>query len=875
MRCTRATFQWLIISAALWAAVVVSGQELSRTQISDTLFNADGSRAEGSLSVSWQSFTAADGSTVPQNTISTEIVDGVAALSLAPNEGALPQGTAYRVRYRLRGSRPFTELWVIPDSTEPVSIAAIRVQSVPPVGTSVSMSQVSGLPAALSDKADRSGPNTFVAPQVLREDAPGSTNPLLGLQKSDGSAGVYFRLPALSGDVTYTLPPSDGAPNQALTTDGSGSLFWTSAVGGGAGSGSAYEVLQDTGSSVTQRTVANFTSGFVLSDNSGQLRTDIAPDFGIGAGTFAEGNDARLSDARTPLAHASTHTTVGGDALTPVSIGALGRTNDFMVGANSTVAVLKVQGASGQTAALQEWRDGAGSLAALVTASGAGFFREMGISAPTGGSTVSQFFEIGGLKKFALSATDGVLDVLRYDNAGSFLDRPLRVFRNGKIETTVSLDVTDATVGSGTLGLTGDYLELQGVAAPSNPAPGYGRFFLSSATGEVSVRKSSGAILSLEQGGGGGSSGFTDQGTYVDHSTLTDDVAIGCDFTGGEFAKLGVCGNDTSQPTHVVRMASGQTANGFEVRNFADEIMLEVTNEGSLSHGSGSTPFGLTSYTDDVAPTAPSIANQFTAYVDRSAGVWSWIVNGGSAQTALTVAGTQSPTNKTVDGNSNTIQSRRASDCTALADGVIGQVCADTDDGALFVCIPSAGTCDTAGEWKAQAGGGGCVVDSRVRFFAAKSKAGGFDEGSGVYNGAAGTADGLSGSDAMGLAYGEIHDLSTLEISHMIEDCYSSGDFTLEVIVTPPGSSVAGDATFDVDFLCSGSGDNAGAAMTDTGADIDVDMSVYTVQDIVILSQTFTPTGCAADEWLKVKATFDDGPEATDDPRIVGMRIHN
>jgi hypothetical protein len=37
--------------------------------------------------------------------------------------------------------------------------------------------------------------------------------------------------------------------------------------------------------------------------------------FGTGAGTFAEGNDSRLSDARTPTAHASTHVTGGTDKI--------------------------------------------------------------------------------------------------------------------------------------------------------------------------------------------------------------------------------------------------------------------------------------------------------------------------------------------------------------------------------------------------------------------------------------------------------------------------------------------------------------------------------------------------------------------------------
>lgn len=47
---------------------------------------------------------------------------------------------------------------------------------------------------------------------------------------------------------------------------------------------------------------------------------------GTTAGTVAAGDDSRLSDARTPTAHASTHAAAGSDAVSPASIGAVAST---------------------------------------------------------------------------------------------------------------------------------------------------------------------------------------------------------------------------------------------------------------------------------------------------------------------------------------------------------------------------------------------------------------------------------------------------------------------------------------------------------------------------------------------------------------------
>ena len=66
----------------------------------------------------------------------------------------------------------------------------------------------------------------------------------------------------------------------------------------------------------------------------GTLEADrtLTVSYGTAAGTACQGNDARLSNARTPTAHKPTHKTGGTDALTPADIGAVPTTIQVIAG---------------------------------------------------------------------------------------------------------------------------------------------------------------------------------------------------------------------------------------------------------------------------------------------------------------------------------------------------------------------------------------------------------------------------------------------------------------------------------------------------------------------------------------------------------------
>ena len=533
----------LLLKTAL-VLVVLSGraQALPTTAVQDVLYNADGTTVEGTVTISWAGFTASDGSTVATNSITVRVVQGVLRIGLTPNENATPAGTSYRVTYLLDNGSRFFETWVVPESAETVTVSQVRVTQTPVASAVIAQSQVNSLVGDLAGKADLDLPNIFTATQTIQESAPGST--LLSFREAGGPNAISFGIPSLSASTAYTWPSFDGVSGQQLTTDGSGNLFWADG-GSGAGPGTVYEIFQNSGSSVTQRNLANFANGLQVFDNLGDLRTEVQPVYGSGAGTVTEGNDPRLSDARTPVAHASSHAAGGSDPVTPVSIGALKNQNDTISTASPSLTPLDVMGASGQTAPLQTWRDGEGTLMALIAPEGTTFVRQMGINSDIGGTVANLIMQVDGTDKFAMSAFDTALNFGRYDDLGVFKDNPLQILRNGGTLINTELTVNDPTTTTGVTSLTvkagegqgttslqewqdsagvaltsldaggnlllnGHYLGWEESSAPPTPGPDEVRLFFDASSGEISVKKDDGSVVSLEQGGGGSFGVFQD-----------------------------------------------------------------------------------------------------------------------------------------------------------------------------------------------------------------------------------------------------------------------------------------------------------------------------------------------------------------------------
>jgi hypothetical protein len=112
----------MLLLAALCGPV--RGQ-VGLTTIQDTLFKADGTRFNGTLTIQWSTFDVVNTGTIVQQTESVAVVNGNLQVQLAPNATSQPPANVYTVQYQSDGREQFVETWTVP-----VSSTALRVSSV-------------------------------------------------------------------------------------------------------------------------------------------------------------------------------------------------------------------------------------------------------------------------------------------------------------------------------------------------------------------------------------------------------------------------------------------------------------------------------------------------------------------------------------------------------------------------------------------------------------------------------------------------------------------------------------------------------------------------------------------------------------------------
>ena len=145
-------FYWLLTVILL--SVMLQAKPATTT-ISDVIYRADGTPANGVLLISWPAFTTSDGAAVAAGTQTVTLGPGGAlAVNLVPNLGASPASTLYSVVYQLDDGVPKTEYWLV-TTTSPSTVAAVRTT----LGATTSASQMATrqyVDAALAGKANDS-----------------------------------------------------------------------------------------------------------------------------------------------------------------------------------------------------------------------------------------------------------------------------------------------------------------------------------------------------------------------------------------------------------------------------------------------------------------------------------------------------------------------------------------------------------------------------------------------------------------------------------------------------------------------------------------------------------------------------------------------
>jgi hypothetical protein len=156
----------LVAMMAGW--VNVASAQVATTTVQDTVYEANGTPASGTVLVSWSAFTTAGGQEVPSGNTSAVIgTGGVLTLSLVPNAGSTPMGSYYTAVFHLSDGTTSREYWVVPVTVAgggPATLAAIRNQVLP---ASVAMQTVSKAYVDNAIAAAASGFPLATSPYVL------------------------------------------------------------------------------------------------------------------------------------------------------------------------------------------------------------------------------------------------------------------------------------------------------------------------------------------------------------------------------------------------------------------------------------------------------------------------------------------------------------------------------------------------------------------------------------------------------------------------------------------------------------------------------------------------------------------------------------
>src|SRR5271166_5240914 len=201
----------ILVPRAAFAAGGTKPLTPTLCQISDTVFRADGTPAQGTVLMSWPAFTTAAGQAVsPGSLLVTLDSSGGFNTSVAPNTGASPAGTYYKAIFKLDDGTTETEFWVVPNA-QTTTIGAIRSKLVPAQQAAQFLTRdfADSNYVSLASTQSITGVKTFSASPAV----PTPQNPTDAANKSyvDANSG--------SGNLASPPPIGNVTPNAVSATD--------------------------------------------------------------------------------------------------------------------------------------------------------------------------------------------------------------------------------------------------------------------------------------------------------------------------------------------------------------------------------------------------------------------------------------------------------------------------------------------------------------------------------------------------------------------------------------------------------------------------------------------------------------------------------
>jgi len=253
-----------MISRLFLAAVCLVMPSLAApplTTIQDVLYKADGTRFNGTLTISWSSFEAIDHSMIEQQSTTVTVVNGNLQVQLVPTTTATP-AAFYTVVYNSDGRVQFQETWAVPSSVQPLRVRDVRVATAGSVGADTVTVQEADVVGLISDLGARplKGPG-YAAGRVAFVNSSGS------IETVTGAPTDCVRVDGTSGPCGGTPPGFVDGDAPAGLVDGANTAFTLSGVPNPAASLTVYRngMLQKPG------------QDFTLSGNQIQFVTAAAP----------------------------------------------------------------------------------------------------------------------------------------------------------------------------------------------------------------------------------------------------------------------------------------------------------------------------------------------------------------------------------------------------------------------------------------------------------------------------------------------------------------------------------------------------------------------------------------------------------------------